>query len=81
MHVARLLMLMQECCNPVLGNSFANGKMYRGCVPIRIKHFLHSSAVRYGEILHLPSAREISKAGSRGGGGGGYCSDPPNPPP
>ena len=28
--------------------------------PIRIKHLLHSSAVRYGEIFHSPSAREIS---------------------
>ena len=24
------LMLMQECCNPVPGNSFVNGKMYQG---------------------------------------------------
>ena len=43
--------VMHECCNPVLGNSFVNGKMYQG-VCIRIKHLLHSSAVRYEEIFH-----------------------------
>ena len=31
-----------------------------GGVPLRIKHLLHSSAVRYGEIFDSPSAREIS---------------------
>ena len=36
-----------------------------GGVPLRIKHLLHSSAVRYGEIFHLPSAREISRHISR----------------
>ena len=30
-------------------------------MPIRINHLLHSSAVRYGEIFHSPSAREISR--------------------
>ena len=39
-------MLIQERCNPVLGDSFVNRKMYLGCVPIGIKHLLHSSAVR-----------------------------------
>ena len=46
-----VLSLMQEGCNPVLNNSFVNGKIPRG-VPIRIKHLLHLSAVRYGEIFH-----------------------------
>ena len=31
---------------------------------LRIKHLLHSSAVRYGEIFHSPSACEISHADS-----------------
>ena len=29
MRMALLPMHMQECCNPVLGNSFVNGKMYQ----------------------------------------------------
>ena len=36
-----------------------------GGVPIRIKHLLYSSAVRYGEIFHEPSCeiwRDISRA-------------------
>ena len=46
MRVALSIMLMQE--------------NEPGGVPIRIKRFLHSSAVRYGEIFHSPSARVIS---------------------
>ena len=38
-----------------------NGENVPGGVPIRIKHLLHSSAVRYGEIFHSPSVREISR--------------------
>ena len=34
-------------------------------VPLRIKHSLHSSAVRYGEILHKPKESEISRHISR----------------
>ena len=36
-----------------------------GGVPLRIKHLLHSSAVRYGEIFHEPKASEISRHISR----------------
>ena len=61
MRVALSIMLMQECCNPV-ANSFVNEP---GGVPTRIKHLLHSSAVRYDEIFHSPSAREISRHISR----------------
>ena len=59
MRVALSIMLMQECCNFICqwGNE-------PGGVPIRIKHLLHSSAVRYGEIFYSPSAREISHADS-----------------
>ena len=65
MRVALSIELMQECCNPV-ANSFVNiWENEPGCVPIRIKHLLHSSAVRYGEIFHSPSAREISRHISR----------------
>ena len=55
MRAALSIMLMQECCNFI-----CQWENEPGCVPIRIKHFLHSSAVRYGEIFHSPSAREIS---------------------
>ena len=53
-------MLMQECCNFI-----CQWENESGGVPIRIKHLLHSSAVRYGEIFHSPSAREISRHISR----------------
>ena len=58
MRAAFSIMLMQEqfICQ------WENGP---GGVPIRIKHLLHSSAVRYGEIFHSPSAREISRHISR----------------
>ena len=49
-------MLMQECCQFIC--QWENGL---GGVPLRIKHLLHSSAVRYGEKFHSPSAREISR--------------------
>ena len=57
MRVALSIRLMQECCNPVLSNSFVNEP---GGVPLRLKHLLHSSAVIFGEIFHSPSARDIS---------------------
>ena len=49
MRVALSIMLMKECCNFIcqLENEPRGG-------PIRIKHLLHSSAVRYGEIFHSP---------------------------
>ena len=53
MRVALSIMLMQECCNLI-----CQWENEPGGVPIRIKHLLHSSAVRYGEIFHSPSARE-----------------------
>ena len=56
MRVALSIMLMQECCNFI-----CQWENEPGGVPIRIKHLLHSSAVRYGEIFHSPSAREISR--------------------
>ena len=56
MRAAFSIMLMQECCQFIY--QWENGP---GGVPIRIKHLLHSSAVRYGEIFHSPSAREISR--------------------
>ena len=49
MRVALSIMLMQECCNFI-----CQWENEPGGVPIRIKHLLHSSAVRYGEIFHLP---------------------------
>ena len=67
MRVVLLLILMQECCNPVLGNSCQWGNVL-GCVPIRIKHLLHSSAARYMEIFYLPCHL---RGGGGGGGGGG----------
>ena len=48
MCVALSIMLMQECCNFI-----CQWENEPGGVPIRI---LHSSAVRYGEIFHSPSA-------------------------
>ena len=54
------IMLMQECCNFI-----CQWENEPGGVPIRIKHLLHSSAVRYGEIFHSSSAREISRHISR----------------
>ena len=63
MRVALSIMLMQECCNSTANSlNFVNGQ---GGVPIRIKHLLNSSAVRYGEIFHSNSAREISRHISR----------------
>ena len=53
MRAAFSIMLMQECCQFIC--QWENGL---GGVPLRIKHLLHSSAVRYGEIFHSPSARE-----------------------
>ena len=45
MHIAlSLIMLLQECCN-------AQWENVPGGVLIRIKHLLHSSAVRYGKIF------------------------------
>ena len=65
MRVALSIMLMQECCNFI-----CQWENEPGGVPIRIKHLLHSSAVRYGKIFHepkfhSPSAREISRHISR----------------
>ena len=59
MRVALSIMLMQEC------NFICQWENEPGGVPIRIKHLLHSSAVRYGKIFHSPSAREISRHVSR----------------
>ena len=61
MRVALSIVLMQECCNPVA----CQWENEPGGVPIRIKHLLHSSAVRYGEIFHSPPAHEISPHISR----------------
>ena len=49
MRVALSLILVQDCCNPVLGKIHLSMGNVPGGVPIRIKHLLHSSAVRYGE--------------------------------
>ena len=49
MRVALSIMLMQECCNPVANSLFCQWENEPGGEPIRIKHLLHSSAVRYGE--------------------------------
>ena len=65
MRMALSIMLMQECCNPVANSLFCQWENEPGGVPIRIKHLLHSSAVRYGEIFHSPSACEISRHISR----------------
>ena len=43
--VALSIMLMQECRNPVLGNSFVNGTMYQGCA-------YKNKAIEH--IIHLP---------------------------
>ena len=48
--------LMQECCNFI-----CQWENEPGGVPIIIKHLLHSSAVRYGEIFHEPKTSEISR--------------------
>ena len=45
MRMALSIMLMQECCNFI-----CQWENEPGGVPIRIKHFLHSSAERYGDI-------------------------------
>ena len=50
MHVVLSLMLMQECCNLVLGNSLVNWKMYQGGCAYKNKALI--TAVRYGEIFH-----------------------------
>ena len=63
MRMALSIMLMQECCNPVL--LICQWENEPGGVPLRIKHLIHSSAVRYGEIFHSPLAREISRHISR----------------
>ena len=47
MRVALSIMLTQECCNFI-----CQWENEPGGVPIRIKHLLHSSVVRYGEIFH-----------------------------
>ena len=62
MRVTLSIMLMQECCNFI-----CQRENEPGGVPIRIKHFLHSSAVRYGEIftrLRLVKYLAISHADS-----------------
>ena len=65
MRVALSIMLMQECCNPVLANSFVNGKMNQGgCA----SNLLHSSAVRYGTRLRLVKYLAISNIGWDGTG-------------
>ena len=51
MRVALSIMLMQECCNFI-----CQWENEPGGVPIEIKHLLHSSAVRYGEIFHEPNS-------------------------
>ena len=53
MRVALSIMLMQECCNFI-----CQWENEPGGVPIRIKHLLHSSAVRYGEISHADSCNK-----------------------
>ena len=45
-----IIELMQECCNFI-----CQWENEPGGVPIRIKHLLHSSGVRYGEISHADS--------------------------
>ena len=60
MRVVLSIMLMQDCCNFI-----CQWENEPGGVPIRIKHLLHLSAVRYGEIFHSPSAREIFRHISR----------------
>ena len=50
MRVALSIELMQECCNFI-----CQWENEPGGVPIRIKHLLHSSGVRYGEISHADS--------------------------
>ena len=57
MRVALSIMLMQECCNFI-----CQWENEPGGVPIRIKHLLHSSAVRYGEIFHEPNADSCNKS-------------------
>ena len=63
MHVVLSIMLMQECCLywPI-HLSMGNGL---GGVPLRIKHLLHSSAVRYGKIFHTDLLFHLSILHSR----------------
>ena len=49
-------MLMQEC--------ECQWKNEPGGVPIRIKHLLHLSAVRYGEIFHEPNIYQANISAS-----------------
>ena len=65
MRVALHYCLVQEPCKPLYKNVASQWENEPGGVPIRIKHLLHSSAVRYGKIFHSPSAREISRHISR----------------
>ena len=60
MRVALSIMLMKECCNFI-----CQWENEPGGVPIRIKHLLHWSAVRYGEIFQELKAGEISRHISR----------------